>query len=228
MSFTEIQSAILVNRRRVLTIAAGAAVAVLPKGLSTIAAPNAQSTDQAAASDFPAADVIHEIAVSYEQDTYDTMIQVFMDTADKEWIEATLTIDGAEYERVGMRLKGNSSLMILRGGPEGGPMSQRGPEGDDVPVEPEDPAEGRDVFESGTAEDPEPMQDSLSADEPEGLPWLIRLDKYVDGQHHNGIFNLVIRSNRSATALNESVALELLDAAGLASQRAAPAKFTVN
>ena len=155
-----------------------------------------------------------------------------MDTADKEWIEATLSIDGAEYERVGMRLKGNSSLMMLRGGPEGGPMTRRfGPDGEEAaaaPAEPEDAADGRDVFASDEVDSPEPMQSALSAEEPEGLPWLIRLDKYVDDQNHNGVFNLVIRSNRSATALNESVALELLDAAGLASQRATPARFTVN
>ena len=232
MSVTDTRPALRVSRRRMLSIASGAVVAGMPTGLSTLAAPGAQSTGQTATPEFPAADVIHEIAVSYDQDTYDQMIQVFMDTADKEWIDATLSIDGAEYERVGMRLKGNSSLMMLRGGPEGGPMTRRfGPDGEEAaaaPAEPEDAADGRNVFASDEVDSPEPMQSALSAEEPEGLPWLIRLDKYVDDQNHNGVFNLVIRSNRSATALNESVALELLDAAGLASQRATPARFTVN
>ena len=69
----------------------------------------------------------------------------------------------------------------------------------------------------------------LSADtEPETLPWLIRFDKYVDGQTHEGYADLVIRSNSSASALNEAVALDLLDAAGLASQQAIFTSLSVN
>jgi spore coat protein CotH len=66
------------------------------------------------------------------------------------------------------------------------------------------------------------------ADNPEALPWLIRLDKYVDGQNHNGIYDIVVRSNNSDTALNEAVALDLLELAGLASQDSAYASFSVN
>lgn len=230
MSFTETAPAIVVSRRRILAIAAGAAVVVVPNGLRSRAAPGAQSSDQIASPEFPAADVIHEISVSYEERVYDAMVQTFMDTADKEWIEATLTIDGVTYERVGMRLKGNSSLMVIRGGPEGGPMTRRSPggEGDGTPPAGADQiVDGRIVDDAGGAS-PELMEHPLSVEEPEGLPWLIRLDKFVEGQNHNGVVNLVIRSNRTKTALNEAVALELLDAAGLASQRAAPAKFTVN
>lgn len=70
--------------------------------------------------------------------------------------------------------------------------------------------------------------DGLSTSAPEDLPWLIRLDKYVEGQNHQGVTNLVVRSNNSATSLNEAVALELLDLAGLASQQAITAGFSVN
>ena len=68
----------------------------------------------------------------------------------------------------------------------------------------------------------------VSSDDPEQLPWLIRLDKYVDGQNHEGIHDLVVRSNNTETALNEAVALALLAEAGLASQDAAYAAFSVN
>jgi len=67
-----------------------------------------------------------------------------------------------------------------------------------------------------------------SADRPEGLPWLIRLDKYIDGQNHQGIVDLVVRSNTWETSLNEAVSLELLEMAGLASQQAIAARFSVN
>ena len=49
-----------------------------------------------------------------------------------------------------------------------------------------------------------------SADEPARLPWLIRLDRNVDGQNHLGVTDLIVRSNNSQTSLNEAVALELL------------------
>ena len=69
---------------------------------------------------------------------------------------------------------------------------------------------------------------NVSAADPETLPWLVRLDKYVDGQNHDGITDLVLRSNTWKTSLNEAVSLELLEMAGLASQKAIAVSFTVN
>jgi len=42
------------------------------------------------------------------------------------------------------------------------------------------------------------------------MPWIIRLDKFVDGQNYEGETQLVVRANSTETALNEAVALELL------------------
>ena len=142
--------------------------------------------------------VVHDISISYDEDDYEEMIATFSDTGEKDWIEAYVTIDGVTYSRAGIRLKGNSSLMSLMGDLPGPGPGAGGPGGD------------------------------ASANEPEQLPWLIRLDKYVDGQNHNGIFGLVVRSNVTETSLNEAVALELLDLAGLASQDAVAVRFTVN
>jgi spore coat protein CotH len=128
-----------------------------------------------------ATDETHEISLVIDDAEYAAMLDTYGSTGDKEWIDATITIDGATYDNVGIRLKGNSSL--------------RG----------------------------------VSADaEAETLPWLIKLDKFVDDQRHDGLTDLVIRSNNSATALNEAVALELLDLAGLASQDAIAVAFSVN
>jgi spore coat protein CotH len=63
---------------------------------------------------------------------------------------------------------------------------------------------------------------------PEQLPWLIRLDEFVDGQLHQGYADIVVRSNNSSTSLNEAVALDLLDGASLASQQAISTSFSVN
>jgi len=124
---------------------------------------------------------VHRIDVSFDQAAYGEMIEAYRANGDKEWIEATVTIDGTVYEHGGIRLKGNSSLFSL----------------------------------------------SPSSD-PDTLPWLIKLDKYVDGQNHEGLTDLVVRSNNSTTALNEAVALELLEAAGLAAQDAIAAAFSIN
>ena len=54
----------------------------------------------------------------------------------------------------------------------------------------------------------------------------MKLDEFVDDQNHDGLEEFVIRSSSSTTALNEAVALELLDLAGLASQDAIAARLT--
>ncbi|MGZ8705554.1 MAG: CotH kinase family protein [Aeromicrobium sp.] len=135
---------------------------------------------------------VHEVSISFDQGSYDSLIQAYTTTGEKKWIEATVTIDGATYESVGIRLKGNSSLRGL------GSTNRGGPGGD------------------------------LSSAEPESLPWLVDLDRFVDGQAHEGVAEFVVRSNSSATALNEAVALELLAESGLPSQDAIPVRFSVN
>ena len=138
---------------------------------------------------------VHEISVTFAQEDYNAMIATYKSSSEKDWIKATITIDGDTYNEVGLRLKGNSSIMGLRN--QGG-QGARGPGG------------------------------NVSADSPQTLPWLIRLDKYVDGQNYDGLTNLVVRSNNSSTSLNEAVALQLLDMAGLASLEDVACRFSVN
>ncbi len=64
--------------------------------------------------------------------------------------------------------------------------------------------------------------------DPAELPWLVDLDQFVDGQSLDGWEAFVIRSNNTETSLNEAVALELLQEAGLASEEAVAISFTVN
>jgi spore coat protein CotH len=144
--------------------------------------------------------VVHDIAVTFDEGAYDTMVDTYASSQDKEWIEATITVDGITLERVGMRLKGNSSLRSLaRAGGAGG-----GPAGGQT------------------------MQNGVTRDKPESLPWLVRFDKYVDGQTYQGLSEVVIRGNNTATSLNEAVALELIGLSGAATQKAFPTRFSVN
>jgi spore coat protein CotH len=154
------------------------------------------------------ASVVHEIAVSFDEGAYDEMVTTFADSGEKTWIEATVTIDGQVFDRSGLRLKGNSSLAGLGGqfGPAAGGGQGR-PDG------------GGGQFGPGGG---------ATADDPTSLPWLIRLDEFVEGQDHQGYEDIVIRSNSSETSLNEAVALALLDKVGLASQAAIETSFSVN
>ncbi len=127
--------------------------------------------------------VVHAISVDFDQADYESMIDTFTSTGDKEWISATVTIDGVVYENVGLRLKGNSSLFGLTPATSGNP---------------------------------------------EDLPWLIRLNKFVEGEDHQDYEEIVIRPNSTETALNEAVAQELLSVTGLASQAPIATAFTVN
>lgn len=184
------------SRRGFLSLSVGAALAVSAVGRVRADEATPSSVVTTANGRFLDAGFVHEIAASFDQDAYDAMIETFSSSGDKDWIEADVTIDGATYTKVGMRLKGNSSLMGLRNSQRGGVQGSIG--------------------------------GGASADTPEGLPWLVRLDKYQDDQNHDRLTEFVIRSNNSATSLNEAVSLELLADAGLESQLAASTAFSVN
>lgn len=189
--------------------------------------------------------VVHEVSVSFDQDDYDAMIDAYSSTGDKGWLEATVTINGETFKQAGMRLKGNSSLGGLR---EGGMGAFGGPGGMTQGGGTQTQTTGATPAASGgqsttaaatpsatTAQGQMPRggdamggMGNVSADKPEGLPWLIKLDEYVKDQEYQGLSQFVIRSNNSKTSLNEAVALGLLMEAGLASQMAAYASFSVN
>ncbi|MEU2204086.1 CotH kinase family protein [Microbacterium oleivorans] len=71
------------------------------------------------------------------------------------------------------------------------------------------------------------LRSVTSDDDPSTIPWVIRLDKFVDWQEHEGITEFVVRGNSSETSLNEAVALDLLDLTGLAAEQAAATRFTI-
>ncbi|MGW1095172.1 CotH kinase family protein [Streptomyces sp. NPDC002455] len=72
--------------------------------------------------------VEHAIQLQYKQTDFDKMIKEFEDDGTKDSIKADLTIDGVFLQDVGIRLKGNSTLMSLRGN-QGGAGGGRMPGG---------------------------------------------------------------------------------------------------
>ena len=89
-------------------------------GSASAQSPGPSAGTTAASTGLVASSRIHEVSLSFDQAAYDAMIETFVSSGDKEWIEGTVTIDGTTFERVGLRLKGNSSLMGLRGNGRGG------------------------------------------------------------------------------------------------------------
>lgn len=125
----------------ITSLAAASAIALAACAPATTGSTTSTAATSAAIADSALWDTaeVHSISIDYDQDAYDAMIQAYVDSDAKEWIEATVTIDGVTYENLGLKLKGNSSLRSL-----------------------------------STDADAE-----LSSENPEDLPWIIRLDKFA-------------------------------------------------
>jgi spore coat protein CotH len=157
--------------------------------------------------------VPHELTLTFGDAAYRDMLQEYFATGEKKYIEADLVIDGTRIPSVGVRLKGNSTLNGLTwngmvrtrqgvrqgGGPFGG--------------------FGGGVFGS-----------SLKGEEPENLPWLISFDEFVAGRRYQGHSQIAVRPalGRSATLLNEALAIALVGESGEPGQRFTYGSFSVN
>ena len=89
-------------------------VAALTSQASTVAALTSGST--------LFTDSSHTVSIEWDEDEYNAMIDAYGTDGSKDWIHATITIDGTMLEDVGVRLKGNSTLRGLdAAGGMGGP-----------------------------------------------------------------------------------------------------------
>lgn len=180
--------------------------------------------------------VSHSVQLEYDQTEFDKMMKEFREDGTKEYIEADLTIDGVYLEDVGIRLKGNSTLMSLRG--SSGTM----------------PGGGRDMPEGAAQGDPAPSQDdgaggqgngggaggmaggmggitqyNLSEKKPEELPWLIKINEYVEGRAYQGEREISLRPGSGGQVpVNEALSLSLTDTTGQKNERYAFTSVKVN
>ncbi|WP_209440746.1 CotH kinase family protein [Amycolatopsis thermoflava] len=176
----------------------------------------------------------HDVRIEFNDANYQKMLQEYFDTGEKDYIPATVVIDGTRIENVGIRLKGNSTLASLTwngerrqsggfGGGQGGepPAGMQLPEG--APQQGGPPQGGMAGGMGGIGTE-------LKAEEPESLPWLISFDKYVEGRRYQGHTQIAVRpgSGEGSAQLNESLAMSLVDASGEPAQQFAYSGFTVN
>jgi spore coat protein CotH len=205
------------HRRLVFALTAGFLILIVGFGgtrVSAITSSERHATEAFISVDIPGrVDLfddtqVHEIAIKFDMADYERLIAAYQQDNEKEFIEASITIDGTTISPVGIRLKGNSTLMGLR---RAGQTSGQGGAGNRVM-----PAGGG-------------MGSNVSADNPDSLPWLVSFDEYVAGQRYQGYKEIAIRPVlTSKTMLNEALALELIGDAGEASQQTSYSSFSLN
>ncbi|OKJ03950.1 spore coat protein CotH [Streptomyces sp. CB01249] len=213
--------------------------------------------------------VKHSVQLEYKQTDFDKMMKEFKKDGTKDPIPADLTIDGVFLSDVGIRLKGNSTLMSLRGNrggmPGGGGMpaggaGQRGGKASGGNGEMPEPPTGGGQAAGGQAAGGTAAggtaagggqdggdkaaggggaaaggrgggmtQYNLSADKPEELPWLVKIDEYVEGRAYQGEREISLRPGSNAQVpLNEALALALIDGTGEPAERYGLTTLKVN
>ncbi len=168
------------------------------------------------------ASIAHSVRLDYTQDDFDRMMEEFREEGNKDFIRADLTIDGTVVEDVGIRLKGNSTLMSLRegGGMPGGGGGQQFPGGQ----APEAGGEGEQQQGPGGM-----VAYDLSPDRPEELPWLVKIDEYVEGRTYQGHREIALRpGSDEEVPLNEALSLTLTADSGQPAEPYSFASVTVN
>ncbi|MGV0836086.1 CotH kinase family protein [Mycolicibacterium thermoresistibile] len=148
------------------------------------------------------ASVPHTLSIELTDAEYRDMVHQYVADGDKKWANAEVTIDGTTMRDVAVRLKGNSTLMALRGDRFGPP-----PDGWSGP-----PSMG--------------FLEPVSADDPTSLPLLISFNENVDGRGYQGMTELALRPGTSV--LNEAMALSMTALTRQPSQRYGYATYAIN
>lgn len=188
--------------------------------------------------------VDHEVSIDITAVEYDDMVESYQKDGEKKWVTATVTIDGTVINDVAVRLKGNSTLMGLRGtGGAGGPGrgGMQPPEGMELPEGMEmpegmqipegmEPPEGMEMPEGGIAGGPAGggmgAMSQASADDPTSLPLLLSFNENVEGRAYQGMTEISVRPG--SPVINEAMALSLTNAADLPTQDYGYAVYSVN
>lgn len=180
--------------------------------------------------------VPHSLSVELTDAEYRDMVEQFKADGDKKWVTADITIDGTTINDVAVRLKGNSTLMSLRGvhfppppgegGPPGppGPPGRPGPPGPPGAPGPGGPPGG--FGGPGGLGGPGGPMGTVSEDDPLSLPLLISFNENADGRGYQGLTELSVRPG--APVLNETLALSLTEMTGQPTQRYSYITYSVN
>jgi spore coat protein CotH len=199
--------------------------------------------------------MIHEIAIVMSPADYDTMIETYVETGEKDYFSADIIIDGVRVNNVGIRLKGNSTLFSLRPpGFEGNIPLPPGFDPDNLPPGfdgkmPFDPHNLPPGFDGQMPFDPDNLPPGFDGQmpfdlenlppgfeissflKPQELPFLIKFDEYELGQRYQGYAEIALRVRGHSgddALLSELLTCYLYDSAGQPAPQAAYAGISVN
>ena len=175
---------------------------------------------------------IHEIIILMNQADYDTMIETYVETGEKDFFSTDIIIDGVRINDVGIRLKGNSTLAGLSGrGEPGKGEPPIGAEGNQPPPPGFDgnrPPPPR----FGGPPPPHSEGDMPSSLETREIPFLIKFDEYELGQRYQGYAEIALRVRghleEDAALLSELLTAYLYDSVDLPVAQMAYAGVSVN
>ena len=77
--------------------------------------------------------IVHAISIEIGAEVRERMDSTYRETGRKDWFPATVVIDGTRITRVGLRLKGNSTLEEILGAPGGETADTAFPAGEAPP-----------------------------------------------------------------------------------------------
>ncbi|MBL4820353.1 MAG: CotH kinase family protein [Gammaproteobacteria bacterium] len=204
--------------------------------------------------DFFDLDIPHSVTLTVSDIAFDTMISDFKRFAEKTFVEVDAVIDGTLIRSVGIRLKGNSTLMGLSGrrpggGAPPGPAAAGSGEGTTPPELTGSSAQGEQVPPAAASEstasetpaappfgvDPELMKKmfglmgGVTDKDPSTLPLLLSFEEYFPGRAYQGRTELSLRPVAGGGAsLNEALTLQLIEDSSQISQRYTWVTFSIN
>ncbi len=155
--------------------------------------------------DFFDSSVSHQLSVDITAPEYNEMISAYRDNGEKKWVTADVTIDGTIITDAAVRLKGNSTLMPLRGEgfrPPGVSAGFQAPGGLSAAMP------------------------TVSEDDPASLPLLISFSHNAEGRGYQGMTEVSVRPG--SPMLNEALALSLTSDTGQPTQRYTYTVYSIN
>lgn len=175
--------------------------------------------------------VVHRARLTFSKRDFQRILKTYAKDESKDWMEANLHLDGKTFRRVGVRLKGNSSLASLTRDLDRTPAADGGSD-----AQPPSRSPNAEESTAAPSADPAPAgrgpvtMPRVKADEPESLPWLISFDHFVKGRRYQGHRALAVRTPGTgpAVGLNEALSLALLKRSGDPGPRFAYSSFAVN
>ncbi|MBD0022843.1 spore coat protein CotH [Gordonia pseudamarae] len=161
----------------------------------------------------------HRLTIDIPDAEYRDLLDSYEKNGDKDWVAADVVIDGTFINDVAVRLKGNSTLMGLRG-------NGFRPGGDKGDAGPPDAGQADGAPNTAQLERMRRTMPQVSKDDPTSLPLLLSFNEYYDGRAYQGMTELSVRPG--TPVLNEATALSVTARTDQPTQRYSYVTYRIN